>query len=295
MSEVSIKFKLTKVLEALLFSTSEPLSIKEIQAVFARFHDRAEKMRSPLSPEFEASGLAAAEAPFPQELIDEVPALVTGARIRDVLEKIKSRLAEASSPYQIQETSQGFRVVITPEYGFWVRLLREDAKPVRLSQAALETLAIIAYRQPVTRSEMESIRGVKVDSVLQRLIEFELVYAMGRAELPGRPVQFGTTDKFLEFSGVRGLDDLPSTDVLSPEQLDEWISKANEPVQLGDADVGLPSNDAFNLENQRAQFKTEEGQEELNLETEESPIYEMEELLRREKRQTENRKDDPAG
>ena len=110
-----------------------------------------------------------------------------------------------------------------------------------------------------------------------------------------RPVEFGTTDKFLEFSGVRGLDDLPSTDVLSPEQLDEWISKANEPVQLGDADVGLPSNDAFNLENQRAQIKTEEGQEELKLETEESPIYNMEELLRREKRQRENRKEDPSG
>lgn len=294
MSKVSIQFDLKKVLEALLFSTSEPLSIREIQSVFSRFHDRAEKMGRPLNPDFEAGGLAASEASFPSELIDEVPALVTGTRIRDELEKIKSRLAESSSPYQIQETSRGFRVVITPEYGFWVRLLREDAKPVRLSQAALETLAIIAYRQPVTRSEMESIRGVKVDSVLQRLVEFELVYAMGRAELPGRPVQFGTTDKFLEFTGVRGLDDLPSTDVLSPEQLDEWINKANEPVQLGDADVGLPSNDAFNLENRQARIRTEKGQEELNLEPEESPIYKMEELLRREKRQTEDLKEDPT-
>lgn len=294
MSEVSIQFDLTKVLEALLFSTSEPLSIKEIQAVFARFHDRAEKVRDPLSSGFEAGRLAAAEASFPLELVDAVPALVTGARIREAMEKIKSRLAEASSPYQIQETSQGFRVVIAPAYGFWVRLLRKDAKPVRLSQAALETLAIIAYRQPVTRSEMESIRGVKVDSVLQRLIEFELVYAMGRAELPGRPVQFGTTDKFLEFTGVRGLDDLPSTDVLSPEQLDEWINKANEPVQLGDADVGLPSNDAFNLENQQAQILTEDDQEELELEAEKSPIYKMEELLRREKGQTEDRREGPT-
>ena len=292
MSEVSIQFDLAKVLEALLFSTSEPLSLREIQAVFSRFHDRAEKIRSPLNAEMEVGGAEAREPSFPVELIDEVPPLVTGARIREALDGIKSRLLDASSPYQVQETSQGFRLVITPAYGFWVRLLRAEAKPIRLSQAALETLAIVAYRQPVTRSEMESIRGVKVDSVLQRLVEFELVYPMGRAELPGRPVQFGTTEKFLEFAGVRGLDDLPSADVLSPEQLDEWINKANEPIHLGDEDVGLPSEDSINLENQPAHIRTEEDQEELDLEPKENPIYDMEELLIREKGQAGKGKED---
>ena len=286
MPEVSIQFDLTKVLEALLFSTSEPLSIKEIQAVFSRFHDQAEKLRGQLNLDDEAGILVTSGAPFPVELIGEVPALVTSSQIRDALEKTNNRLTAESSPYQIQETKHGFRLVVRPDYGFWVRLLREDAKPVRLSQAALETLAIVAYRQPVTRSEMESIRGVSVDSVLQRLIDYELVYVMGRAELPGRPVQYGTTDKFLEFTGVRALDDLPSTDVLSPEQLDEWINKANEPIHLGDADVGLPSNDEFNLENQQAHVSTEGAQEELKLDSSDNPIYEVEELFREERVET---------
>ncbi len=286
MPEVSIQFDLTKVLEALLFSTSEPLSIKEIQAVFSRFHDQAEKLRGQLSLNDEAGILVTSGAPFPVELIGEVPALVTSSQIRDALEKTNNRLTAELSPYQIQETKHGFRLVVRPDYGFWVRLLREDAKPVRLSQAALETLAIVAYRQPVTRSEMESIRGVSVDSVLQRLIDYELVYVMGRAELPGRPVQYGTTDKFLEFTGVRALDDLPSTDVLSPEQLDEWINKANEPIHLGDADVGLPSNDEFNLENQQAHVSTEGAQEELKLDSSDNPIYEVEELFREERVET---------
>lgn len=273
MTEVSTQFNLCKVLEALLFSTSEPLSIKDIQSVISRFHDQAEKIRIKM-PEDEASTLEA-HLPFPIELIDEVPALITSTQIREAIDTINEELVAREGVYEVQEMNLGFRLVVRSDHGFWVRLLREDPKPMRLSQPAMETLAIIAYRQPVTRSEMESIRGVSVDSSLQKLVEYELVYVIGRAELPGRPVQYGTTDKFLEFTGVTSLDELPSTDVLSPLQLDEWINKAEEPDQVGDSDVGLPSNDEENTENQVAIITTGEDQEELGLESSDDPIYEV--------------------
>ena len=273
MTEVSTQFNLCKVLEALLFSTSEPLSIKDIQAVVSRFHDQAEKIRVKV-PEEGASTLEA-HLPFPLELIDEVPALITSTQIRESIDSLNEDLQKREAVYEIQETNLGFRLVVKSDHGFWVRLLREDPKPIRLSQAALETLAIIAYRQPVVRSEMESIRGVSIDSALQRLVEYELVYVIGRAELPGRPVQYGTTDKFLEFTGVTSLDELPSTDVLSPQQLDEWINNAQEPEHLSAADMGLPSNDDEYMENQQAGIGTEEDQEEFALNSADDPIYEV--------------------
>ena len=273
MTEVSTQFNLCKVLEALLFSTSEPLSIKDIQAVVSRFHDQAEKIRVKV-PEEGASTLEA-HLPFPLELIDEVPALITSTQIRESIDSLNEDLQKREAVYEIQETNLGFRLVVKSDHGFWVRLLREDPKPIRLSQAALETLAIIAYRQPVVRSEMESIRGVSIDSALQRLVVYELVYVIGRAELPGRPVQYGTTDKFLEFTGVTSLDELPSTDVLSPQQLDEWINNAQEPEHLSAADMGLPSNDDEYMENQQAGIGTEEDQEEFALNSADDPIYEV--------------------
>jgi segregation and condensation protein B len=90
---------------------------------------------------------------------------------------------------------------------------------------------------------MEAIRGVSVDSALNRLLELELVSITGRADLPGRPIQYGTTDKFLDFTGLRTLGELPASDVLSPAQISEWITRATTPVAVGDAEMGLPLED----------------------------------------------------
>ena len=111
---------------------------------------------------------------------------------------------------------------------------------MKLSPAALETMSIVAYRQPVTRAEMEAIRGVSVDGPLNRLIELELVLVTGRAELPGRPIQYGTTEKFLEFTGIKELDELPASDVLSNHQIDDWMRRSEEPEEsITDEDMGL--------------------------------------------------------
>ena len=108
-----------------------------------------------------------------------------------------------------------WQFVTQPEYAPWLKaLVGQKIRPPRLSQPALETLAIIAYRQPVTRAEVEQIRGVNVDGVMQTLMERGLVEAVGRAEVVGRPPTYGTTALFLEYFGLSGLGDLPAADEL---------------------------------------------------------------------------------
>lgn len=240
-----MEFNLKRVLKSLLLSTSEPISIKDIQKVVQRHHDE----RRHAAPEAEASSVASdvPEAPAVQEviqdIIDQVPTLVTATQIREAMEQLDAELRESNDVCRVLQGPEGFRLVVSPAYADWVRLLRGEVRPQRLSPAALETLAIVAYRQPVTRAEMEAIRGVSVESALLRLQEIELVAVTGRADLPGRPLQYGTTDKFLDFSGLRSLGELPASDVLSPAQISEWITRATAPVAVAESDLGLLSEE----------------------------------------------------
>jgi len=252
-------FHLKKVLKALLFSSSQPLSIKEIQETFARFHEqgtllaglkpdepKAENVAG-AAPGVEASPVGGAgettetpaETPAVDELYQGVPSLVTNAQIRETMDEIARELRAADDVCLLTETAQGFRLVTHPRFARWVRILRAEPQPVKLSQSAMETLAVIAYRQPVTRAEIEHIRGVSAEAGLNRLLERELIYIVGRAELPGRPIQYGTTDAFLEYIGARSLDELPASDVLSRRQIDEWLQNAMSTAHPSDRDMGL--------------------------------------------------------
>jgi len=252
-------FNLKKVLRALLFSSSQPLTIKDIQTTFARFHD-SEEAREAAAQDAAATtgtldGAALANSDDPdtegdalseeeRELYEEVPSLVTATQIRDAFAEIAAEFAQADEGLLLVEGSSGYRLVTHPRFARWMRLLRGEPAPARLSRTALETLAIVAYRQPVTRSEIETIRGVSADAGLNKLIERELVYVVGRAELPGRPIQYGTTEQFLDFVGLRSLDELPASDVLSNRQINEWLQTAAEaaaaPHPLADEAMGLP-------------------------------------------------------
>ena len=234
-------FDLKKTLLALLHSTNEPLSIKDVQAVITRYHEHAEQLREeqeemsaePNNADEDGQGVM-------RDLLDQVPSLLTSAQIRDAMESISDDLQDSDEVFRLTEGPNGYRLAISPRYADWVRLLRDEPRPQRLSPAAMETLAIVAYRQPVTRSEIEAIRGVSADSALNKLMERDLVYVVGRAELPGRPLQYGTTDAFLEFCGLKSLEELPASDVLSPNQITEWIRSATMPEEeLSDEDVGL--------------------------------------------------------
>lgn len=233
-------FHLPSVLKALLFSSGQPLSIKDIQDVFARYHEQ-HQVPAPV----ETSSDIPAAAPAEEDAIDleaaaDVPNLVTAAQIRDAMAEVSKTLESSGDVYLLDESAKGYRIVTNPQFAPWVRALRNEPPPARLTPASLETLAVVAYRQPVTRSEIEAVRGVSADAGLNKLLERELIYITGRAELPGRPLQYSTTDQFLEFVGVKSLVELPASDVLSPRQIDEWLKEAMNPSTPGDAEMGLP-------------------------------------------------------
>ncbi len=240
-----MEFDLKRTLLALLHSTNEPLSIKDVQAVITRYHDQLEQLLADQEEDSEETGSADEDGQgIMRDLLEQVPSLLTSAQIRDAMESIADELKETDSVYRLQEGPNGYRLAIAARFADWVRLLRDEPRPQRLSPAAMETLAIVAYRQPVTRAEIEAIRGVSADSALNKLLERELVYVVGRAELPGRPLQYGTTDGFLEYCGIRSLEELPASDVLSPNQITEWIRSATMPEEeVTDSDVGLPGED----------------------------------------------------
>lgn len=270
-------FNLKKVLKALLLSTNQPLAIKDIQAAFTRFHDAAtlpleagtgsdesaaanEEIAAPvaensslpaeLTPEV-AESLAAAGIPKSdaEEVVDEpaqdpelyrdVPSLITATQIREAMDQIAAEMRAADDGLLLIEGNAGYRIVTHPRFARWVRILRQEPPPVKLSQSSIETLAVIAYRQPVTRGEIETIRGVSAEAGINKLLERELIYIVGRADAPGRPIQYGTTDQFLEFVGIKSLDELPASDVLSSRQIDEWLKTSASGHKPTDTDMGL--------------------------------------------------------
>ncbi len=122
---------------------------------------------------------------------------------------------EAHRSFRLACVAGSWQFVSQPEYAPWLKaLVGHKLRPPRLSQPGLETLAIIAYRQPLTRAEIEQVRGVSVDGVMQTLVERGLVAQVGRAEVVGRPMNYGTTALFLEHFGLRSLEDLPAADEL---------------------------------------------------------------------------------
>ena len=206
---------LSRVIEALLFSAQKPLSVREL----------AEAIRRP-----------GAEDEFsPNEFTRAREAEVAAA-----LEQLKIEYIEQQRAFQLNEKAEGWQLASDPKYAQWVRQLFPAPKPARLSAPALETLAIIAYRQPITRADVEAVRGVNIDGVLQTLMERGLVKIAGRAEIPGRPLLYETTQFFLDHFGLRNLDELPNVEELRTRHL----PKASVPTGAGDANAAESSTQA---------------------------------------------------
>ena len=156
----------------------------------------------------EALILAAEEPISAKRLADLVPHL-TPAKARDLVKQLEAEYAESGRGFEIWEVAGGYQLRTRPDLAPYVRgLLKERA--LRLSRAAIETLAVVAYKQPATRAEIEYIRGVDVGAVIRSLIERNLVRIAGHREVPGRPMVYSTTRRFLEVFGLKGLDDLPT-------------------------------------------------------------------------------------
>jgi segregation and condensation protein B len=186
---------LPRVIEALLFSAQKPLSIREITAAIKSA---------------EADPIAAGHNEFSR---------VREAEVAAALEQLKIECIEQERAFQLIEKAEGWQLATDPQYAQWVRQLFPAPKPARLSAPALETLAIIAYRQPITRADVEAVRGVNIDGVLQTLMERGLVKIAGRAEIPGRPLLYETTQFFLDHFGLRNLEELPNVEELRKRNL----------------------------------------------------------------------------
>jgi segregation and condensation protein B len=182
---------LKRVLEALLFSAQKPLTPRELREFLVQ---------------------AAQDETAPEALVYRK---VREDDILAALEELAADHAGRETSFHLLPVAGAWQFASRPEYSPWLRaLLGRKSRPPRLTQPGLETLTIIAYRQPVTRAEIEQIRGVSVDGVMQTLLERGLVEAVGRAEVIGRPMTYGTTPAFLEYLGLRSLDDLPAADEL---------------------------------------------------------------------------------
>jgi segregation and condensation protein B len=216
------------ILESLLFSAQKPLSPSELRDIFA----------------------AAAEQDDADATVKALKK-VKESELMAALELLVQEHETAGRSYRLACVAGSWQFVTQPEYAPWLRaLVGVKARPPRLSQPALETLAIIAYRQPITRAEVEQIRGVSVDGVMQTIMERGLVEAVGRAEVVGRPPTYGTTSLFLEYFGLAKLEDLPAADELRRLV----IQKPPAPVT---ADAGLATTPPEQLKEESTAPKEE--------------------------------------
>ncbi len=182
----------------------------------------------------EALIFASDEPLSPGQIVDIFGILIEGERTHRLTQEIVLRAVDelnadyqaAGRPFRIVHVAGGYQFATLPEYGIWLgKMLRERSRR-KLSVSALETLAVVAYKQPVTKPEIESIRGVNVDYVLRTLLERNMVAIIGRAATPGRPLLYGTTKQFLKHFGINDLSDLPK-----PREIDELLAEAEFEVE----------------------------------------------------------------
>ena len=216
---------LNKIVEALLFASREPVDSKKIAKIIRKVSKREEA--------------------------DQDLCSVKYTEIDEVIDKLNKGYDRKKSPYLIQERSTGWRIYTRIDYASYIRELFPDQKPTRLSAPALETLAIVAYRQPITKAAIEAVRGVNVDGVLQSLIERGLVSIAGRSDLPGKPFLYKTSSNFLEHFGIKDVEDLPNSAELRSVDLPQPESEKENNEQLSLSEVAKDSqNESESTENE---------------------------------------------
>lgn len=193
------------------------------------------------------------DAPLSLERIKEVLGEVNKKDLqRLVLELIEEYQQAAGRGFFLTEVAEGYQFRTRPEYADWIRKLKKT-KPSSLSQPALETLAIIAYRQPVTRMDVEKIRSVDCGGVLRTLLEKKLIHIIGRKDLPGKPLVYGTSKKFLEVFGLKDLASLPTLkdlEGLGPSSQAALFNEVNRRAEPPEGEAGEPGESQEGLVNE---------------------------------------------
>ena len=216
----TIKAELKQVLGAIVFAARQPMTAAAVRKV----------LQETAEINGEDAGLYGS---------------IKEAEIKACLHQLKSDCETAMLGVHLTESADGFRFQSDPAGGPWVRHMLNIGKPSRLSRPALETLAIIAYRQPISRAELEGVRGVAVDHVIRMLMEMQLIKIVGRSELPGRPMLYGTTALFLEHFGLKEIKELPGITELA--RMDAMRKKQEEaiaePPQVSTGPDGAPGEE----------------------------------------------------
>lgn len=206
--------ELIHIVEVLIFAAPEPISSAEIAKAVRR-----------AATDHDAS--------FARELES-----ISQKKIENAIAELGQRLGQSGSPIELREGANGWRFVTRDDYADWIRALLPEMRPEKLSPAALETLALVAYRQPITKADIEAVRGVSVDGTIQKLMDRGLIYVGGRADLPGRPMLYETTEDFMEHFGVKDLEDLPNAEELRKIDLPTAESEEEKESEGGEAAEG---------------------------------------------------------
>ena len=196
MEETPISSNKKQIVEALFFGSDEPLTSKQINDILKSPDENGPKMR------------------------------IREDEILEIVRDLNSEYVREGRSFRIIQVAGGFQYATMPEYAEWLgRLMKEKAKR-KLTQAAIETLSVIAYKQPVTKPEIEAIRGVNADYAIQKLLERGMVTIVGRAASPGRPLLYGTTQDFLKHFGINDLAELPK-----PREIEEILSEQTDDME----------------------------------------------------------------
>lgn len=195
--------------------------------------------------------LFASDTPLTIQKLKEITEVESVKKVRAGVDALNKFYDEKKTAMKVVEVAGGFQIVSKPEYAPYVQKMFRGRQASRLTQRGLETLAIIAYKQPITKNEMENIRGVNVDGVVKTLLERNLIKIEGREKAPGNPLLYGTTKYFLEYFGLKTLEDLPKLkeidellkdDTKFLESLDQVALQKLEPEALGITNVETSDN-----------------------------------------------------
>ena len=228
--------QLSAIVEAILIASQEPLPCDEI----------ARLVRSRVAEAEEVCSVAKEDGEEPAALPEWLATMSTTSAedVAAAIASLNAHYDETQRSFAVAERPKGWKLYTRAEFGDFVRQMFPGRKPERLSGPAMETLAIIAYRQPVTKAAIEAVRGVSCDGMLQKLLDRDLIRIGGRAELPGRPLLYETTDLFFEHFGIRSIDELPNASELRRVKLPEPDAEkpaADPERQLALSAVGGPA------------------------------------------------------
>ena len=224
----------------------------------AVMEESSETTQTDVTPEAIVEALLfSSDEPLTASRITQILGIGDAADVKNHVAALNERFEAAGSSFHIAEIAKGYQMLTHPEYHPWVAKLRKARSDSRLSGAAVETLAIVAYRQPVLRVDVEAIRGVAVGDMLVRLRDVNLVRIVGRADEVGRPLLYGTTKKFLEVFGLGSLKDLPNLDPDHPGDIPP-LKVVPEPVDESEDEGSVHETSPGDDDNQSTEESVDE-------------------------------------